>query len=85
MTSGKQENLKKALLRTFGKDEIGTVSCLGHCHSATAVMIDQSTCSFEDPDKSEIIISHCNQAPSQPFFVGTNVEKPVFIPEFTVI
>ena len=36
MTSGKQKKLKKALLGKFGEEEIGTVSCLGHCHSGNA-------------------------------------------------
>jgi NADH-quinone oxidoreductase subunit F len=80
MTSGKQEKLKKALLGKFREDEIGTVSCLGHCHSGNAFIIDQNTCAFEDPDNPGIIKKH-NHQEAEPFFVGTNAEKPVLIPE----
>ncbi len=79
MTSGKQEKLKGALLGKFGEDEIGTVSCLGHCHSGNAFIIDQTTCSFEDPDNPEIILKH-NHQEEETFFVGTNAEVPVLIP-----
>ncbi len=40
LTSGKQESLKKTLLERFSGDEIGTVTCLGHCHSNDAFMIN---------------------------------------------
>jgi NADH:ubiquinone oxidoreductase subunit F (NADH-binding) len=80
MTSGKQEKLREALLGKFREDEIGTVSCLGHCHSGNAFIIDQNTCSFEGPDKPGIIKKH-NHQEAEPFFVGTNADKPVLIPE----
>ena len=80
MTSGKQEKLKKALLGKFREDEIGTVSCLGQCHSGNAFMIDRTTCSFEDDNNPEKVIGHDHEE-EEPFFVGTNAEKPVLIPE----
>ncbi len=40
LTSGKQENLRKKLLERFTDDEIGTITCLGHCHSNDAFMIN---------------------------------------------
>ena len=80
LTSTKQEKLRKALLGKFGADEIGTVACLGHCHSGNAFLIDQTTCSFEDLDNPETILMHNDQA-EELFYVGTNAEKPVLIPE----
>ena len=80
MTSGKHEKLREALIGKFGEDEIGTVSCLGHCHSGNAFIIDQTTCSFEDPDNPGIIKKH-NHQEEEPFFVGTNAGRPVLIPE----
>ena len=46
LTSGKQKKVKKALLGKFREEEIGTVSCLGHCHSGNAFMIDHNICSL---------------------------------------
>jgi NADH-quinone oxidoreductase subunit F len=80
LTSGKHEKLKKALLGRFGECEIGTVSCLGHCHSGNAFMIDHDLCSFEDPDNPLIIKKQADE-PEEPFRIGTNVEKPVLIQE----
>jgi NADH:ubiquinone oxidoreductase subunit F (NADH-binding) len=80
LTSGKHDKLKKALLGKFGEDEIGSISCLGHCHSGNAFIIDQATCSFDDLDNPERIIKH-NHQDEEPFFVGTNASGPVLIPE----
>jgi NADH:ubiquinone oxidoreductase subunit F (NADH-binding) len=80
ITSGKQEILKKALLRKFQEEEIGTVTCIGHCHSGNAFLMDHNTCSFDDIDDPEIIIRQSDKLIDS-FYVGTNAEKPVIIPE----
>jgi NADH:ubiquinone oxidoreductase subunit F (NADH-binding) len=82
MTAGKQEKLKKALLGKFREEDIGTVSCLGHCHSGDAFLVDQNISFFEDPDYPEII-SVRNFRMKEPFYVGTNAERPFIIPEIT--
>ena len=43
LTSGKLEKLKKELLSVFDEDEIGTVTCLGHCHSNNAILYNHAT------------------------------------------
>jgi NADH-quinone oxidoreductase subunit F len=40
LTSGKQGEVKSVLLKSFSEDEIGTITCLGHCHSNDAFMIN---------------------------------------------
>lgn len=80
LTSGRQEKLKNALTGKFGENEIGTVSCLGHCHSANAFLVDNTTCSFENPDNPEKIVTYDFKS-GEAFNVGTNAEKPVLIPE----
>jgi NADH:ubiquinone oxidoreductase subunit F (NADH-binding) len=82
MTSGKQPKLKKVLAEKYGENNIGTISCLGHCHSGNSFIIDNNTCSFEDIDDPEAIIRHSYKSKDN-FFIGTNTEKPVFIPEIT--
>ncbi|MCI0522301.1 MAG: hypothetical protein L0Y37_01470 [Bacteroidales bacterium] len=39
LTSGKQASVRRELLGSFAESEIGTVSCLGHCHSNEAVLV----------------------------------------------
>ncbi len=82
MTSDRNVKLNKALITNFGENEIGTVTCLGHCHSGDAFMMGDRICSFDDLDNPGKIISHGYQD-DEPFRTGTNVEKPVFIPEIT--
>ncbi len=40
LTSGKQGDVRSALLKSFSEDEIGTMTCLGHCHSNDAFMVN---------------------------------------------
>ena len=82
MTSGRQTKLKKVLAGKFGENNIGTVSCLGHCHSGNSFIIGKNTFSFDDLNNPEAIIKHSYQS-KENFFIGTNVEKPVFTKEIT--
>jgi len=68
LTSGRQEEVKKSLLERYGEEEIGTVSCLGHCHSNQAYMGDHGVCSAEDHTPADTKI-----------FTGTNAGKPALI------
>lgn len=43
LTSGRTEELRRELLETYQEDEIGTVTCLGHCHSNNAYMVNGET------------------------------------------
>jgi NADH:ubiquinone oxidoreductase subunit F (NADH-binding)/NADH:ubiquinone oxidoreductase subunit E len=82
MTSGKQEKLGNALAVKFGENKVGTVSCLGHCHSGNAFLTDHAICSFEDPENPDIIVMHNNES-KEPFNIGSNLEKPVLLSEIT--
>ena len=79
MTSGKQEKLKKALLSRYSGDEIGAVSCLGHCHSGDTFLTDNAACCFNDLDSPETIIRHAHHR-DETFNTATNLIKPVFLP-----
>lgn len=68
LTSGRQEKLKKDLLERYREEEIGTVSCLGHCHSNDAYMGDHGVFSAED-----------HQPADKKIFTGSNAGKPALI------
>src|SRR5665647_3576864 len=40
LTSGSQADLKRKLLEQYSEHEIGTMTCLGHCHSNNAFMVN---------------------------------------------
>lgn len=68
LTSGRQEVVKKNLLERYSEEEIGTVSCLGHCHSNNAYMGDHGVWSAED-----------HQPADKEIFTGSNAVKPALI------
>ena len=49
MTAGTQDALSQELAKHFKSNEIGHASCLGHCHSNSAFMLDGKTYSANDP------------------------------------
>ncbi len=78
MTSPVSEKLGRALRLTFGENEIGSVRCLGHCHSGDAFMTGGTVSSFSDSGKPGTTISH-SYADKEAFHVGTNAEMPRLI------
>lgn len=68
LTSGRQEELTKNLLERYREEEIGTVSCLGQCHSNNAYMGDHGVWSAED-----------HQPADKKIFTGSNAGKPALI------
>jgi len=48
LTSGKQEKVKRELLKYFSDSEIGHVSCLGHCHTNAAFLYDGKSYSLDE-------------------------------------
>ena len=40
LTSGRQDEVKRSLLERYAEHEIGVVTCLGHCHSNDAFMVN---------------------------------------------
>jgi NADH:ubiquinone oxidoreductase subunit F (NADH-binding) len=80
LTSGKQEKLRQTLLAKFGEDEIGTVTCLGHCHSSNAFILDNTTCTFEDADNDSLIVK-AGTGKGNVLFTGTNAKRPALLDE----
>ncbi|HUW93007.1 MAG TPA: NAD(P)H-dependent oxidoreductase subunit E, partial [Bacteroidales bacterium] len=68
LTSGRQEELKRSLLERYTDDEIGTVSCLGHCHSNNAYMADHAVYTSDDHQKA-----------AKKIYTGTNAERPALL------
>jgi NADH:ubiquinone oxidoreductase subunit F (NADH-binding) len=81
-TSGKHDKLRNSLKAKFQDHEIGSVSCLGHCHSGTALLIDRTIHHLEITDHDEVFI---RPGPgSEPdLHTGTNVEEPVLMREIS--
>jgi NADH:ubiquinone oxidoreductase subunit F (NADH-binding) len=79
LTSGMNGKVKRALLTKFREDEIGSVSCLGHCHSGKSFLLDHNICSFEDLENPGTI--KLGNKSVEAFYVGSNAEKPVLIQE----
>ena len=65
LVSGRTEEVMRELLETYEPHEIGTMTCLGHCHSNDAWLAD-----------SEIHLCKCGEGRKIPE-VYTNAEKPV--------
>lgn len=40
LTSGRSETVRRTLLEKYREEEIGTMTCLGHCHSNDAVLVN---------------------------------------------
>jgi NADH:ubiquinone oxidoreductase subunit F (NADH-binding) len=78
LTSGTQDKLRKELLEKFREDQIGTVTCLGHCHSNHAFMYDHATYSSPDPCS---VIDNLNSGKLSrgTFYTGTNADKPALL------
>ena len=80
LTSGKQKKLKDELLGLFREDDIGTVTCLGHCHSNNAFMHEHKTVIFEEKADLKKLLSQPD--PGKPvFFTGTNAGNPALLGE----
>jgi len=80
LTSGKQEKLREALLGSFREDEIGTVTCLGHCHTNHAFMFNHATYSLDDLKSLDKILQSGIQTKSG-FYTGTNTDRPALLGE----
>jgi NADH-quinone oxidoreductase subunit F len=78
LTSGGNARLKKELLKIYSEVEIGTVTCLGHCHSNNAFMHGHRTIVWDGTDISKF---HFENAPaaSPKINTGTNAAKPALL------
>ncbi len=78
LTSGKQEGLRNSLRDSFREDEIGTVTCLGHCHTNNAFMYNNSTYSMADLSSLSDVLNSGYKVKSD-FYTGTNAERPALM------
>lgn len=67
LTSGKQAGLKRKLLERYSEHEIGTMTCLGHCHSNNAFMLNGE------------IRTEGRDHNATPLSVSTNADKPALL------
>lgn len=67
LTSGKSEEVRRSLLEKYREDEIGIMTCLGHCHSNDAFLVD-----------GEIRIAGSGGTP-EAMIVSTNADMPALI------
>ncbi len=80
LTSGKQVRLRKALMKSFREEEIGTVTCLGLCHTNHSFMYNNSTYSLDDLMLLDKILNSGNRTKPS-LITGTNAVKPALIGE----
>lgn len=78
LTSGKQEKLKSALLDNFQEEEIGQITCLGHCHTNNAFMHNHKTYSLTTLNSLKSVLNS-DIYNKTTFNIGTNSDKPALI------
>ena len=78
LTSGGNARLRKELLRSYSEDEIGTVTCLGHCHSNNAFMHGKRTIVWDGSQISRLGVEKAEAAEVK-IHTGTNVLKPALL------
>jgi NADH:ubiquinone oxidoreductase subunit F (NADH-binding) len=84
LTSGKQETLRSELQNHFKAGEIGTVTCLGHCHTNNAFLYNHHTWSTDDLGKLGLLLkSEEGMVPE--FNTGTNSGTPAMMDPITDI
>ncbi len=67
LTSGKSAEVRSRLLETYRKEEIGVMTCLGHCHSNNAFLVN-----------GEVRLCNSNASPSE-IRVSSNAEMPAML------
>ena len=67
LTSGKAEEVRNRLLETYPSEEIGVMTCLGHCHSNNAFLVN-----------GEIRLCDSDASPSE-IRVTSNAEMPAML------
>lgn len=78
LTSGGNKKLKEELLKSYGEDEIGTVTCLGHCHSNNAFMHGHRTIAWDGSGLSRLQVETAPAAEVK-INTGTNAAKPALL------
>ncbi len=58
LTSGKQDKVKKELLKYFSESEIGQLACLGHCHTNAAFLYDGQSYSLGQSESVKMLIEN---------------------------
>lgn len=67
LTSGSQADLKRKLLEQYSEHEIGSMTCLGHCHSNNAFMVN-----------GEIRVEGAAQN-TKTLWISSNTDKPALL------
>jgi NADH-quinone oxidoreductase subunit F len=78
LTSGSQDELRNTLEKYFEASEIGTITCLGLCHSNHAFMYDGKAWSAGTITEVEEIIKNRRQT-KHGLKLSSNVDSPLFL------
>ncbi len=81
LVSGKQERLRKELLKFFTDQEIGAVTCLGQCHTNNAFLYNNATWSTDDLSQLGEILKRAD-AMKPVMSSGTNSDTPSMMAPF---
>lgn len=75
LTSGRCEGIRRTLLEKFREDEIGVMTCLGHCHSNNAFLVNGVIRSVDsDAGTPALRVSSNSEMPALLTPVGATVE-----------
>ncbi|MCP3675964.1 MAG: formate dehydrogenase [Gammaproteobacteria bacterium] len=79
LCAGTQDKVKNVLVEQFGNDEVGHVSCLGHCYEASAFQVDGNNYSGEEIHNIEALIDAKTKTLVIP--KGKSLDTPVLLVE----
>ena len=80
LTSGKQDELKTALNKYFDSSEVGSVTCLGHCHRNKSFMFNGRTYSINDISELDQIFDKYTRN-IKPVNTYTALKNPILLEE----
>ncbi|UCE93121.1 MAG: NAD(P)H-dependent oxidoreductase subunit E, partial [Flavobacteriaceae bacterium] len=74
MVAGTQDRTKDILKSEFDENEIGHVACVGHCHSNSAIMLDDLTHSLKNTEHLKSLLSEEKELRKSQnnYYVGAN-------------
>ena len=74
---GQQDTVRETLENVLGPDEVGTMTCLGHCHTGGGFLLDEQTYNISHLSQ---ITNLVNQKPDPSLItVGRSLNEPVLL------
>jgi NADH-quinone oxidoreductase subunit F len=81
LCAGTQANVSKKLNETYGKDNVGHVTCLGRCAQSSAFQIAGQNFSGNDIDNISAISNDSTTASNEQYQVSCSLEEPILTAE----